>query len=1142
MHGLLDSEATNLDPHRDFAWFEKHLPTRIKNARAYIFKYHWQASRIALPCAIDDAAKNLLSVCGLNETQSAENSVANWPVVLVCYGFGGIVVKKALLLADTRSDQPSLARRTLGIVFLETPHASTTQDWAGSLKDVSIAEDANDCLCKSAHSNEGLEWRGKKTNSLNGIDNKSRILKRTRFQTSPEFCSSVCKSFSSVARLYTSIAFDYDGGSPCHLVDVLHQDCLWSLSSPSRILRYENSRYTIPPDLPLKYAKNSVELAITSLTEEVAKEFKEHRMGVYNQQVIREMHSKQRLQNTGRWILETHDFRAWLNAERSSILWLRGRPGAGKSVLCSFLIDSLQNREKQSSSMVYFFFDHALAGSDPAQFFLRTLLYQFTELRISVLPYSVLRSTLRFLSTLATPMTEAMLKERLKIVLTNINERAWVTLVVDGMHNYPWLENVIVDEIAYINSCSRRPRPLRCILSTRNPCCTLSHVNQIARISLDDELGLQQDILKFALSRLAEFQYRLTRKAPSIDWPMEQLCTRANGNFLWAALAIEDILYMNCPTDLEEEIGSMPSCIDGLYQRRLEGIPSSRQEAARILFLWLIGARQLLRFPELQGALNMQNMTSSNSRKPHGITSVPFNSKRELFEAEIYNLCRGLIVFSENGFARFRHSSLRDYLVAPGRRVSSRDCLLESHELIAKTCLQDLWISKESQKTALFDVTNFLFQNNHEEPASALTAYAIDHLCSHYRLVESNSRFLVGTLQRHLSAAMDKACKSLLIRPSQRSIQIASTMLRISAYHGFAGLAKLVLETGSHPDGNACDRCETPLTIAAARCQSDTKISSLFLQKGATITHNTEPKYNAALLAATARGLLDAVKFNLARGADPHSSHSSGETPLHIAASLGNVEMVELLMKNGADVNAMIKQTFESPLHLAAANGHLAVIECLVDKRDASRKEVDLYQSIVHDPSYERWSDSLLSAEDHNQILVWEIDAKDLVERKMQELFSCSDRSVEINKQTREGLTALHLAASNGNEEIIMFLLARGAIVHLADCTGRTALQNAAENGYLDAVKLLIQAGANKRLEADSLRLIIKSAHEKGHQDVAKLLSIGVQLTGKTAQWPTIAAIAKKHQDELRYQSIKRQIQRRISSWKPHRNLSGLAK
>ena len=52
-------------------------------------------------------------------------------------------------------------------------------------------------------------------------------------------------------------------------------------------------------------------------------------------------------------------------------------------------------------------------------------------------------------------------------------------------------------------------------------------------------------------------------------------------------------------------------------------------------------------------------------------------------------------------------------------------------------------------------------------------------------------------------------------------------------------------------------------------------------------------------------------------------------TPLHLAAGQGHYTMVNLLLENGADVNARSDFFEETPLHLAAGNGHAAIVQVL---------------------------------------------------------------------------------------------------------------------------------------------------------------------------------------------------------------------
>ena len=56
---------------------------------------------------------------------------------------------------------------------------------------------------------------------------------------------------------------------------------------------------------------------------------------------------------------------------------------------------------------------------------------------------------------------------------------------------------------------------------------------------------------------------------------------------------------------------------------------------------------------------------------------------------------------------------------------------------------------------------------------------------------------------------------------------------------------------------------------------------------------------------------------------------NSGCTPLHYAASLGHVDLCELLIRYGADTDAKTSK-LETPLHLAIARGHAEVVALLL--------------------------------------------------------------------------------------------------------------------------------------------------------------------------------------------------------------------
>ncbi len=97
-----------------------------------------------------------------------------------------------------------------------------------------------------------------------------------------------------------------------------------------------------------------------------------------------------------------------------------------------------------------------------------------------------------------------------------------------------------------------------------------------------------------------------------------------------------------------------------------------------------------------------------------------------------------------------------------------------------------------------------------------------------------------------------------------------------------------------------------------------------------------------------------AVAYDMARallqyGADPNGRDRDGLTPLHYAATAGNLAVVEMLVDRGAKIDAVIedgKDENTTPLYLAYKKGRTRVIEFLENRGgtipDEQRKELEI--------------------------------------------------------------------------------------------------------------------------------------------------------------------------------------------------------
>lgn len=96
------------------------------------------------------------------------------------------------------------------------------------------------------------------------------------------------------------------------------------------------------------------------------------------------------------------------------------------------------------------------------------------------------------------------------------------------------------------------------------------------------------------------------------------------------------------------------------------------------------------------------------------------------------------------------------------------------------------------------------------------------------------------------------------------------------------------------------------------------------------------PRAGDLLMSAVAQRDFSLVRTYISHGVPVNASDRTlKETPLHAAASQGDLKIVEFLVLQGADVN-MLDRFGDSPLELAAAHAHDATANFL-SQRGAQR-------------------------------------------------------------------------------------------------------------------------------------------------------------------------------------------------------------
>ncbi|XP_068901879.1 putative ankyrin repeat protein RF_0381 [Tenebrio molitor] len=143
-------------------------------------------------------------------------------------------------------------------------------------------------------------------------------------------------------------------------------------------------------------------------------------------------------------------------------------------------------------------------------------------------------------------------------------------------------------------------------------------------------------------------------------------------------------------------------------------------------------------------------------------------------------------------------------------------------------------------------------------------------------------------------------------------------------------------------------------------------------------------KDDTPVLIAALNGHSEIVKYLVANKADVNVANKAGLTPLFRFVSCGDFPMVKYLVENGADVSAANFGP-TTAAYAAAKTGSFPMVKYLLDHNPAKSKDTAL----------------CLAVQEDRCVLVSRL----------------CELGVNVNSATKEGDTALHLAAARGNTD-----------------------------------------------------------------------------------------------------------------------------
>lgn len=397
-----------------------------------------------------------------------------------------------------------------------------------------------------------------------------------------------------------------------------------------------------------------------------------------------------------------------------------------------------------------------------------------------------------------------------------------------------------------------------------------------------------------------------------------------------------------------------------------------------------------------------------------------------------------------------------------------------------------------------------------------------------------------------------------------------STPLHIAAKHGHYKVAKLLIEAGANVNGKNIHG-DTALHYAAAyghveiaqlllAYNADTKVknknnltpSEIAYAYKQEKTVNLFYKKEMALLNAVRKNDLEEAKKCVADGAEIRfHDYSTGNAPLHIAASLGNVEMLTFLLSNGATILSISKKK-DLALHVAAFHGQVDALKYLYSKmlevskspletkgaegatvliRGVFSKKVEVIQLLLELKANINAVDDLGNTALHYAAQLGYQDIfHELMSHHPDIAIENKEKLKSADLAKKAGHTAIYdvlqgnkenffVAVKENNLSIVTGSLMNGVDVNLTNEDGETALHIAARFGRKEITQYLLEKGADlfARNKSGSTPLHIAAS---GHLSIVKLLLIQSQkneiyknyINEKDSQHRTPIDIAKEFQ------------------------------
>ena len=444
------------------------------------------------------------------------------------------------------------------------------------------------------------------------------------------------------------------------------------------------------------------------------------------------------------WFFETEEYNKLSNSMDSTVLWVLGPPGSGKTVLASVIVDEAR---KSGTESVLYCFCHLELGQFSSSTVIRTLLVQALQQTESVIPPDLLLlSEAPVESRIETADSVAKLWDLLHQILEEADRDA--TVVIDGLDECRRNASPIIHLLKLQSFSSSSSRCKMILLARSDDALIDAFLNQRSEDKLQLRLNqdhTQQDITKFVSFRINSDQSVMRRKPQAMkDEAISKISERSAGMFLHATLVLEDLKAESISSlrAMRKHLEKIPDKLFDIYDSNMETATSSALGPE--IIRWLYCTMSDLTWRQLKSGLEIDDLEFSED-----------NEITESCDALLQFSCGTLVGILDvsKSILGFIHPTVKEYL-ASERMHTKAVQVGTAHRMVTTKLLIFLNRTNRPNFTAVEEqMFSEVLDQFESKPGAGLYSYAIRNWYKHLKECDAaEDKALEGQLARFLTS------------------------------------------------------------------------------------------------------------------------------------------------------------------------------------------------------------------------------------------------------------------------------------------------------------------------------------------------------------------------------------------------------